>query len=51
VCTAAETIDVKLITQSGTALTTGKIRVWAMIMDVSDIGVVGANEVDRDTLA
>jgi len=51
VCVADDNIDVTLITQSGTALTTGKIRVWAMIMDVSDIGVVGADEVDRDTLA
>ncbi|MAN64696.1 MAG: hypothetical protein CMI60_22415 [Parvibaculum sp.] len=51
VCTAADNIDVTIASQSGTALTTGKIRVFAMIMDVSDIGVVGADEVDRDTLA
>jgi len=48
---AAETIDVKLATQSGTALTTGKIRVYAILMDVTDTGVEGPDEVDRDYLA
>jgi hypothetical protein len=51
VCLADDNIDVKLITQSGTALTTGKIRVWALLMDVSDLGTLSASEVDRDVLA
>tara|TARA_R110002124_G_scaffold130556_1_gene292476 strand:- start:2576 stop:3067 length:492 start_codon:yes stop_codon:yes gene_type:complete len=48
---AADTIDIKLATQSGTALTTGKVRVFALLMDVSDTGHSVATEVDRDYLA
>jgi len=48
---AAETIDVKLATQSGTALTTGKIRVYALLMDVADTGIEVGTEVARDRLA
>jgi len=48
---AAETIDIKLATQSGTALTTGKVRVFALLMDVTDTGHSVATEVDRDYLA
>ena len=48
---AAETIDIKLATQSGTALTTGKVRVFAVLMDVTDTGYSVATEVDRDYLA
>ena len=44
-------IDIKLATQSGTALTTGKVRVYAILMDVSDTGIGVATEVDRDYLA
>jgi len=32
-------------------LTAGKIRVWALMLNVSDMGSMGADEVDRDTLA
>ena len=49
--TAAETIDIKLATQSGTALTTGKVRVFAVLMDVTDIGFGVATEAARDRLA
>ena len=48
---AADTIDIKLATQSGTALTTGKVRVFAILMDVNDTGVETPDEVDRDYLA
>jgi hypothetical protein len=47
---AADNIDVKLATMTGT-LTAGKLRIWAMLSDVSDFGDMTANEVDRDTLA
>jgi len=37
---------------SGGAVSTGKIRIWAWMMDCTDIGNDGtANEVDRDALA
>ena len=36
--------------QTGTT-TAGVIRVFALLLDVDDIGTVGADEVDRDTLA
>jgi hypothetical protein len=49
--TAADTIDIKLATQSGTALTTGKVRVFAVLMDVTDIGFGVATEAARDRLA
>jgi hypothetical protein len=49
---AADTIDVLLATQTGT-LTGGKLRIWVMLMDISDLGADDreANEVDRDQLA
>jgi len=47
---SADTIDV-LIKTATTAPTAGKVRVWAIMMDVSDVGVMTADEVDRDTLA
>jgi hypothetical protein len=51
-CVADDNIDVTLATQSSTALTTGKIRVWAVLMDCTDQGSdMTAQEVDRDTLA
>jgi hypothetical protein len=48
--TSADTIDV-LLAGTGTSFTAGKIRVYAMLMDISDQGDMSANEVDRDTLA
>ena len=47
--TSADTLDVEL--NAVTSLTAGKIRVWALMLNVSDMGGMGANEVDRDTLA
>jgi hypothetical protein len=32
-------------------LAAGKLRIWAMLSDVSDFGDMTADEVDRDTLA
>ena len=48
--TSSDTIDV-LLAGTGTSFTAGKIRVYAMLMDISDQGDMSANEVDRDTLA
>ena len=48
---AADTIDIKLATQSGTALTFGKVRVFALLMDACDTCDCVATEVDRDYLA
>ena len=48
---ANDNIDVTIATLSGGAVTTGKLRVWAVLMDCTDIGDMAANEVDRDTLA
>ena len=47
---AADTLDILVAAQTGTTLT-GKIRVFATLMDISDAGDMAANEVDRDTLA
>lgn len=47
---AADNIDVTVATLTGT-LSTGKLRVWALLMDVTDIGDMVGDEVDRDTLA
>ena len=50
--TADDNIDLKIITLSGGAVTTGKFRIWAVMMDCTDAGNDGtAQEVDRDTLA
>lgn len=50
--TTADTIDVLLATQTGT-LTGGKLRIYAVLMDISDLGADDreAAEVDRDQLA
>ena len=48
---ADDNIDLKLVTLSGGAVSTGKLRIWAVLMDCTDIGDMSANEVDRDTLA
>jgi hypothetical protein len=47
---ATDTLDILVQAQTGTTLT-GKIRVFATLMDISDAGDMAANEVDRDTLA
>ena len=47
---AADTLDILIQAQTGTTLT-GKMRVFAWLADVDDIGSLAANEVDRDTLA
>ena len=44
----ADTIDL-LIATATTAPTSGKVRVWAVLMNVD--GRIGADEVDRDQLA
>jgi len=48
--TSADVIDV-LLAGSGASFTAGKIRVYAIMMDISDQGDMAANEVDRDALA
>ena len=48
--TSADVIDV-LLAGTGSSFTAGKIRVYAIMMDISDQGDMAANEVDRDTLA
>ena len=50
VLTSADTLDVTLA-GSGASFTAGKLRVYASLLDVSDIGAMTADEVDRDTLA
>jgi hypothetical protein len=45
---AADTVDL-LIAGSSTAISAGKVRVWALIVDVSDKDAPG--EADRDQLA
>lgn len=49
-CEAADTIDLELEATT-TAPTEGKIRVFAVLMNMADTGDMTANEVDRDTLA
>ena len=45
---ADDNIDLKLVTLSGGAVTTGKMRIWAVIMDCNDEGDLTAQEVARD---
>ena len=47
---ADETLDLT-IAGSGSTFTAGKLRVFAMLMDVSEVGDMTAQEVDRDLLA
>jgi hypothetical protein len=47
-CVADDTIDLVLATQSGTALTTGLFRIWAVLMDCTEEGDLTAQEVKRD---
>lgn len=46
----ADTIDV-LIQAASTVSTAGKVRVWAVLMSVGEVGTTEAAEVDRDQLA
>ena len=49
---ADDNIDLTIATLSGGAVTTGNLRIWAWMMDCTDLGNDGtANEVDRDALA
>ena len=49
---ADDNIDLTIATLSGGAVTTGKFRIWAVMMDCTDAGKDGtAQEVDRDLLA
>ena len=49
---ADDNIDMTIATLSGGAVTSGKFRIWAVMMDCTDAGKDGtAQEVDRDTLA
>ena len=50
VITTADTLDLTFA-GDGATYTAGKIRVYAVMMDVSEIGDTSADEVDRDTLA
>jgi hypothetical protein len=45
-----DTLDVTFA-GTGASFTAGKLRVYAIMMDVSEQGDTSANEVDRDTLA
>ena len=49
---ANDNIDLTIATLSGGAVTTGKLRIWAWMMDCTDSGSSKvADEVDRDYLA
>jgi len=50
VITSADTLDVTLA-GGGSSFTAGELRVYAVLMDVSALGEMTADEVDRDTLA
>ena len=50
VITSADTLDLTLA-GSGASFSAGKIRVYAVLQDVSDIGEMEADEVARDQLA
>ena len=50
VITSADTLDVTLA-GSGGSFTAGELRVYAVLMDVSALGEMTADEVDRDALA
>ena len=49
VLSSADTLDLTFA-GSGATFTAGKLRVYALLMDVSEQGSTSANEVDRDTL-
>lgn len=47
---ADDTLDILFQAMTGTT-TAGVVRVYALLMDMDALGTVGADEVDRDTLA
>ena len=49
---ADDNTDLTIASLSGGAVSTGKLRIWAVMMDCTDMGQdMTANEVDRDYLA
>tara|TARA_X000001388_G_scaffold39495_1_gene27876 strand:+ start:90 stop:506 length:417 start_codon:yes stop_codon:yes gene_type:complete len=50
VLATADTLDLTFA-GSGATFTAGKLRVYAVLMDISDQGDAGPTEVDRDALA
>jgi len=50
VLSSADTLDL-VFAGDGATFTAGKLRVYALLMDVSEQGSTSANEVDRDYLA
>jgi len=48
---ADDNIDLTIASLSGGAVTSGKLRIWAVLMDCTEMGDMSADEVDRDTLA
>ena len=50
VLATADTLDL-VFAGDGATFSAGKLRVYALLMDVSEQGSSSANEVDRDTLA
>ena len=46
----SDTIDIEIQAMTGTT-TGGKLRLFAICMDIDDVGTMAADEVDRDTLA
>ena len=50
VLSSADTLDLTFA-GDGATFSAGKLRVYALLMDVSEQGSSSANEVDRDTLA
>jgi hypothetical protein len=48
---ADDNIDVTIASLSGGAVSSGKFRVWAVLIDCTDMGDTSANEVARDALA
>lgn len=48
---AANTIDITFSATNADGISAGKVRVWAILADITGMGDMAANEVDRDTLA
>ena len=45
---ADDNIDLTIASLSGGAVTTGKLRIWAVLMDCTEMGDTSADEVARD---
>ena len=45
---ADDNIDLTIASLSGGAVTSGKLRIWAVLMDCTEMGDTSANEVARD---